>query len=368
MDRQDLIHLLTDAMQGRMDGGVLGGRVRDGQVKSRLLEAHPPEMSHDGARSLLTHLGDAASVQLEPLSEDLWALLGADDVFFVDTLNPRFWLLHSTARAQKVNSLWRRHVVSSPQLDSAWLTAAQLREFEGERRWIKSSFSSDELQPGEDSAGGVPRRWRVQVEGEAPDDLLDLVSEDEKYGSSASLTAVASILRDEQLGSARVAADYQGGFVSSGSSFEVVIGALWRSLDRYESYVTDLEGRFQLRTGPFEADVLNGSDGGALSFDGDVAHLSFPHRVSDLDAFVDSLFNCREPFRLWAVPRQVGADQWEANAVDLHVGHILRLEIAPEWMRVLLSEQTCGNTLARLLANLQHRFDARTRLEAPAAS
>jgi len=360
MDRQDLIQLLTNAMQGRVDDGVLGGRLREGQVKSRLVEAHPPEASSDGSHSLLASVAKAADLDLLPLSEDLWVLLGAEDAFFVDALNPRFWLLHSTARTQTVTSLWRKHIVSSAALDSAWLTAEQLRELEGERRWIKSSFSSDELQPNE---AVVPRRWRVQVEGDAPDDLLAMVSESPKYRASASLTAVASILRDEQLGTARVAADYQGGFVSSGSSFEVVIGLLWRSLDRYEGYVRDLESRFQLKSGAIEESSADVSDGVALTFEGDVAQLDFPHRVSDLETFVGNLFNCREPFRLWAVPREVGESQWEANAVDLHVGHTLRLEITPDWMRILLGERTCGNTLARLVANLQHRFDARTRLE-----
>ncbi len=358
VDRQDLIQLLTNAMQGRVDDGVLGGRLREGQVKSRLVEAHPPEASSDGSHSLLASVAEEADLELRPLSDDLWVLLGADDAFFVDALNPRFWLLHSTAPKQRVTSLWRQHFASSAKLDSAWLTAEQLREFEGERRWIKSSFSSDDLQPNEAS---VPRRWRVQVEGDAPEDLLNMVRENPKYRASASLTAVASHLHDPQLGSARVAADYQGGFISSGSSFEVVVGLLWRSLDRYENYVRDLESRFQLRTTAVEApsDVPNGM---GLSFEGDVAHLEFPHRVTDLETFVTKLFSCREPFRLWGVPREVGASQWEANAVDLHVGHTLRVEITPDWMRVLLGERTCGNTLARLVANLQHRFDARTHL------
>lgn len=360
MDRQDLIQLLTDAMQGRVDDGVLGGRVREGQVKSRLVEAHPPEASTDGSHSLLASVAEAAALDLRPLSDDLWVLLGAEDAFFVDALNPRFWLLHSTARKQTVTSFWRQHVVSSAKLDSAWLTAEQLRELEGERRWIKSSFSSDELQPDE---AVVPRRWRLQVEGDAPDDLLAIVSENPKYRASASLTAVASVLRDQQLGNARVAADYQGSFISSGSSFEVVVGLLWRSLDRYESYVRGLESRFRLSTGVVEERASDTSDGVGLTFEGDVAQLDFPHRVSDLEAFVTNLFNCREPFRLWAVPREVGDSQWEANAVDLHVGHTLRLEITPDWMRVLLGERTCGNTLARLVANFQHRFDAQTRLE-----
>lgn len=81
-----------------------------------------------------------------------------------------------------------------------------------------------------------------------------------------------------------------------------------------------------------------------------------------------NLFTSKEPFRLWAVPREVVRGQWEANAVDLHVGHVVRLEITSRWMRVLLDDTACGNTLARLIANLQHRFDARTELPSPAAA
>jgi len=205
----------------------------------------------------------------------------------------------------------------------------------------------------------------VQVEGDTPEELLELVSANEKYRSSASLTAVGAILRDEKLGNAEVAADYQGSFVSHGSSFEVVVGLLWRALDRYETYVLGLEDRFQLRTETVASDTLS-NDSAALGLkeEGDVAYIEFPHRVADLETFVVNLFNCKEPFRLWAVPREVTSGYWEANAVDLHVGHSLRLEITPDWLRVLLGEHTCGNTLARLIANFQHRFDAQTQLAA----
>jgi hypothetical protein len=347
-------------MQGRVDDGIFGGRLRAGKVKSRLLEAHPPEPSPEGSEALLGSIAERAELRLDQLSDDLWAMVGGEDVFFVDALNPRFWLLHSTATTPRLRSLWRKHLVSSARLDSAWFSSDHLRQLEGELRWIKSSFNSDDLQPS-GHGNDVPRRWRVQVEGEEPEELLNLVR-NTKYEASASLTAVGSILFDEELGSATVAADYQGGFVSSGSSFEVVVGLLWRSLDQYEAYVRDLEDRFRIRT-----ELVELPGGMALDFDGDVAHIQFPRPVEDVTTFVGNLFNCKEPFRLWAVPREVGVGQWEANAVDLHVGNTLRLEIAPEWMRVLLGEQTCGNTLARLLANFQHRFHAQTQLASTAA-
>jgi hypothetical protein len=352
MERQDLHNALTDAMRGTSPD-LFDGRVAAGRVKSRLIEAHAPESSADGVAHLLRSVAEPAGLQVEALDDGLWALFGADDAFFVDSLNPRFWLMHSTATADRLHRLLRRHLMPSARLDFAWFSGEQLRALEGEHRWVKSSFNSADLQP--DSPGAtVPRRWKVQVEGENPDELLALVSRSERYRAGAALTAVGSRLSQSGLGHAEVAADYQGGFVASGTDFSLVSGLLWRTLDRYETYVLGLESSFRLGT------VATEEMG--LSVEGAVAYMEFPHEVEDLDALVANLFTCKEPFRLWAVPRESTDGQWEANAVDLHVGHPLRLEFTSKWMRVLLGSQTCGNTLARLVANLQHRFDARTHL------
>ncbi len=160
------------------------------------------------------------------------------------------------------------------------------------------------------------------------------------------------------MGHAEVAADYQGGFVASGNDFiwsPDSSGGHWTD---YETYIKGLESTYQLKTVPTEEL--------GLTIEGDVAFIEFPREVEDLDALVVNLFTSKEPFRLWAVPRQDLPDQWEANAVDLHVGHPVRLELTPRWLRVLLGPHTCGNTLARLVANLQHRFDAR--LQPPLAA
>jgi hypothetical protein len=199
----------------------------------------------------------------------------------------------------------------------------------------------------------------VQVEGDAPEELLDLARQVPRYAAAASLSAVGAILREPGIGDARVVADYKGAFIASGASFDLVAGVLWRTMDRYETYVKTIEELHQLR-------ISSGEETG-LELDGDVAIIDFPVEVDDLEYFVGALFNAKEPFRLWAVPRKVAEDEWEANAVDLHVGQTLRLEITPQWMRVLLDGRTCGNTLARLVTNLQHRFHAQTELQ-PVAS
>lgn len=355
MERDDLLNALSDAMCGVAREDLLGGRLAPGRVKSRLIEAHAPEPSDEGVAQLLDEVTADSGLVVESHGDGLWSLLDAKTVFFVDALNPRYWLLHSTATADTLRRLLTHHVLPSARLDLAWLSGSQLAGLEGERRWVRSSFSSDTLQPNE-SGAVVPRRWRLQVEGENPDELLKLVSREQRYEAGAALTAVGSRLGGPGEGSAEVAADFQGAFVATGTDFHLVAGLLWRTLDSYEAYIRDLEATYRLG--------VQATEDMGMTIDGDVATIEFPHEVGDLNALVANLFTCREPFRLWGVPHEVYKGQWEVNAVDLHVGCPLRLELTPRWLRVLLGQGTCGNTLARLVANLQHRFDARTHLPA----
>lgn len=354
MDRADFIATMTAALNAEPSvEAAFGGRLRTGGVKSRLLEAHPPERSSDGCGALLGVFAERAGLNLEALDDDLWALQGPDDVFFFDTANPRFWQLHSTARADAVESLVKTRLMPDHRVDSAWIPAHLLRGFEGTRTWLKSSFDSDQLVPAD---GDPARRWRMQLEGDEPEVLLDLVSSNSRYASNASLTAVGSTIIDGGR-HAQLAADFQGKVIARGTSFELIAGVLWRTSRRYEQYIRGLEGQYRLNA--------TGCDSVGLRISGDVATLELERHIPDMELFLDGLFSCRGPFRLWAVPREVSTEQWEANAVDLHVGQSMRLEITPRWIRVMLDEHTCGNTLARLIANLQQHFDAR--VEVPIA-
>lgn len=346
-------------MVGETPPQTLGGRVRPGKVKSRLIEAHPPGHDRDGIADLLSEISEFSGTRVERLGDDLWGLLADRDVVFFDTLNERFWLLHTTATADVLSRFVTKELLGRPQLDSAWLPASQLSELEGERQWMNSSFFADDLVPTNGGQNGA-RRWRLQVEGFAPQDLLEVVRRElPRYAAATSLTAVGSRVVSPGVGDVQIVADYRGGFVSSGNSFDLVAGVLWRTLDRYETFVRSLENTHQLRT------VAVGDLG--LEISGEIATIYFPEPVGDLSAFVSGLFSCRAPFRLWAVPREVTSGEWEANAVDLHIGQTLRIEIRRDWMRVLLDAETCGNTLARLVANLQHRYHAQTTLSPVAA-
>jgi hypothetical protein len=351
MDRSDFIETMTAALNAEPSvEAAFGGRLHVGRVKSRLLEAHPPEPSPDGCGALLGDFAERTGLELRSLDDDLWALVAQEDVFFFDTANIRFWQLHSTARAGELESLVKTKLIPDHRVDSAWMPAHLLHEFEGSRTWLRSSFASDHLVP---AAGDPARRWRMQLEGDDPEELLEIVRSNPRYAANASLTAVGSTVVDGGR-RAQLATDFQGRVSSQGTSFELIAGVLWRTARRYEQYVRALEGQYRLTAHPL--------DSAGLQIGGDVATLALERHIPDIELFLDGLFSCREPFRLWAVPREVSSEQWEANAVDLHVGQPLRLEITPRWIRVMLDEHTCGNTLARLVANLQQHFDARAAL------
>lgn len=347
LDRQDFLNSLTKAVGAAPGGELVDGLVTPGTVKTRLLEAHPEEMSPDGAQALLETTAGRLNLTPRKLGDELWALAGAEQTMFVDTLNPRFWQLHATGPANEVNRVVRKAVATEPKLDTGWLPKTLLNKLDGHHHHLRLAFDADDLL-GRDQA---VRRTRIRFEGEAPGGLLELLGSHHTYAGATSVTAVGSRVGDAKVGMAQVVADYRGAFVTAAGDFEVAANAIWRLVDQYEQFVRGLEARYRVVFQPLE--------GEGLTVDGDVAVIDFGREV-DVERLVGGLFLAKEPFRLWAIPRQVDDDEWTADAVDLHVGQPLRLEFSPTQLRVMLEPETCGNTLARLLTNLQQHLDART--------
>lgn len=352
-DRQDFFAQMTEALRGNRGERVPGSDFRAGSVKMRLIEAHPPAGDEEGADHLLGVTFGEAGMDVKRFADNLFLVTGDEVVFAVDTLDSRFWQIYSTSLSEPIQRTLKRVVTRETKLDSAWIPKSILMGMDGTHRWLRSSFESDDLL-GDSSP---TRRWRARFEGDSPDELLDILGSDPRYARASAVAAIGSVVQEERLGTAHVFADWQGNFTIERGDFNTGVSSVTRAAERYRSYVTTLERRHQLRFIPAE-EAEHG-----IVLEGDVAVIPFAEPIRDIKQVVEGLFQAKEPFRLWAVPRQTDDDEWEANAVDLHVGQPLRLEISPLRVRVLLRDSTCGNTLARLLTNLQHRLDARTELQ-----
>lgn len=318
------------------------------RIKTIAVEANVGDETPDRALARVSALAEATNLTFRRLQDDALAVLSSEKgTLFVDVLDPRFWLVHTVSHSDFIRELVRISIWKSRDLDWCWMPRHIVERFKdvGAVEWFKTDFQGDELAP---PNGQKARRLRAQLEGDDAYELLELIRT--QYGSAAPLTALAIRLAEHGVGHVREIADYKGRFAGLGTSFELHVGLVSRLIQAYATYVRGIESRYSLSW-----QLQN--DGG-LSFDGEVIAMLFRRPVEDLDAFLAGLFSCRDPFRLWGVPRAVFPDFASVEAVDLHVGSHLRMDVSTAGLRVYLGRAGCGNSVARLLANLQHRYDA----------
>jgi hypothetical protein len=353
LDREALSQSFTAAMSGHLTDteGALGIEpiARPTAVKTYAIEVHLDD-EDESPMSRIRAFGERLGFELvETADPTVGVLRGPELTFFVDALDPRFWLVHTTSGAHRAQSILARAIWASRDLDWCWFTASLLNRLVDRRqvRWFKSDFRGDELLP---SQGVGARRMRIQLEGDNASSLYQELANSPKWGSAAALTSVAFPLTDSYLGQTDEVANYRGRFVARGESFELHLGFVVRALNEYAKLISAIENRFRIN--------WLAPDGGGFTFDGEILTIQFPRPIADMERFVSGLFSCREPFRLWAVPRSVTANSYDVEVVDLHIGSQLRMDITDTRLRVYLTQSVCGNSVARLLANLQHRYDA----------
>ena len=199
----------------------------------------------------------------------------------------------------------------------------------------------------------------MQLSGRDAENLLDLITGDLRYRSAVSFDSVQASIVDADFGFVEEAVNRMGRFAVSGDSLELHLMFVQQIVSRYSSFVKLCEDAAISFTG-FNADQEDG--GGRVT--GAPLVIRFSREIEDLASFTAALFSSRQPFRLWGVP-EVGEDSVEVTAVDLHVGQVLPIDIGKNWLRVQLREGSCGNTVARLITNLQHTFDGALYMQDP---
>ena len=80
---------------------------------------------------------------------------------------------------------------------------------------------------------------------------------------------------------------------------------------------------------------------------------TFKNPIPDLELFIGRVFSTTRPFKLWGLESNLDDGYFDVLGIDLHSGGSINFEITRDFMRVYLSEGSCGNTVLRLLTNLQ---------------
>lgn len=311
-------------------------------IKTFVLEAHTDEPD--------AYLAELAGEGCVEATEDayLFKVRTESGRFWVDQLNPRFWSFHTDMRAGEAAAAVNAWVASRRDLDWMWLPSEHLRHMwpGAKARQVRTDFQGRALLG---ASGADTEDLRLQLSGRDAEALLDYLSAS-NFRAAVSFDRIETYLSDPDFGSAREAVNRMGKFAASGDSFELHLQFVSTVVNRYSALVTLCESR------AVSWSSLGSEDGGG-NFAGGPIVVRFSRPVPDKAAFLDEIFSARAPFRLWGMPTISAAGVAEVEAVDLHVGQRLRIDVGDEWMRIYLETGGCGNTVARLVSNLQHRFD-----------
>lgn len=281
--------------------------------------------------------------------------VGSNLSFWVDQLNERFWSFHTQDAVRDALPYLKSIVDERRDLDWMWLPSEHLRHtWPGAiTRRVRTEFHARDVL-GEDSYSSD---LSVQLSGRDADQLLDYITENDRYKSAVSFDRVQIHLSDPGLGCIDEALNRSGKFAVSGDSIEFHLQFVQSIVSRYRRFVEACERR-AIGWNSFSDD---GEAGGLMS--GGLIVIDFS-KNADLSRLLGAVFSSRYPYRLWGAPVIVD-DVAHVEAVDLHVGRRVRMDVGNRWLRMYLEQGGCGNTVARLISNLQARFDSALSLRDP---
>lgn len=275
--------------------------------------------------------------------------------FYVDTSDKRFWILHTNNLARDANFFFQR-LVQSPeaQLDKAWLPIEMMQRI--------SSLSGNTFRGfglsyqdffGQNGEGEIPvEELRMRVHGSSSIDALDALKGKEKLRRSLSYSMIR-VKRGNRREYVTEELTYAGRFIGKGG----------KSIDDYISLVEITRKMYRNTIETIERNSIGIREvDGRTLVEGQAFDFTLEREIEDIDLFIDHLVSSTEPFRLWGLKNKISKDFCQVACVDLHTGDAINLEVSPLLIRIYLPKGSCGNTILRLYANLQHRFDSAIRL------
>lgn len=311
-------------------------------AKTFVIEAHsadPPGLLQDlVGRGNLESTADAYLFKARLPEGFLW----------VDQLDERFWSIHTDIPMKEATSFLRQEVESRRELDWIWLPSDHLRTMwpDTQPRRVVTTFDGSRFVDPDAPAENL----KVQLSGKGATQLLDYIASSDNYKYSVSFHSAQASLTDPHFGRIEEGVNRMGKFVVSGESFDFHLQFVHAVVQRYKRLVKLCESK-AIAYSPFD----DFSDGGGTLHGGPIV-IKFSRNITDMTAFLGEIFSSRIPYRLWGAPR-VYDTHAEVDAVDLHVGQALRMDFGENWARIYLNKGSCGNTVARLVCNLQHTFD-----------
>lgn len=329
------------------------------EVEENLVKTYVVESNREAVPLSLRHRGfdvDLIATQDETLT--ILRVMGKEGgaTFYLDTADPRFWLMHTGGPSTTTDS-FVRGLVGMPGnwIDSLWIPGERLESFvDGGKLRSFSVKYRNEIDRDEPEEVPVKEMSMRLWGSEAPIVLRAL----RRSGELQRSVALSNVGVKVAVGDADFVLDdihYSGKFTTRGTSFGAHYQLVSRVLDGYKDLLNAIESS--------AISIVATDSGGSLS--GEPISIRFSRAIEDLEKFLGSLLASEAPFRLWGTYDEIWPGFAKVWAVDLHTGHKLNLEVMKDQIRVYLPVGSCGNAVIRLYTNLQHSYDSSVTLRIP---
>jgi hypothetical protein len=362
-DRRDLAQLLTERMTRTYELLREQGEL---ETDTSLLKSYVIEANLSTGADVADALGLATRVFGEAQGQNLAVDIERSDDpslavahvhrrgtqfdMYLDYADSRFWIIHSMGGSGDVDWVIDR-MTAGVDFDRAWLPAdlleglTDLGSFRGlGLSYDKRPFAVDE--PEGEEADEVTF-LKMQLWGNRSAAVLNVLRAE---GAFPNQTTLSKVRVRYDLDHAQFTLDdikYDGKITARGSSFSSHVALMERVIDPYAGAIVALERDYPIRPS---------REGQA--FEGEALFFEFEPPIENLERFCALLFSGGQPFRLWGAPMRVRGGSYRVVAVDLHVARPITFEINARFMRVYMSENSCGNSVLRLYTNLQHHYTA----------
>jgi hypothetical protein len=335
-----------------------------GPLKTYIVEAHAANgesLGPGGASSVLFDAADSHKLRVqETKDKNLLEVSGGDVGFFFDLLDPRFWIVHTMSNIDVAEEALGTLIEDNPHLDFAWPPSDLMRDIQRTGRPMGFAVDFDEtalLPSREDRFEDEPNAVvKIRHGGTGAEVWLRKL---EEFASNVLAFSMVKFSREDQSTGAYIIQELneRGRLKAAGNSINLHLQVVSMVLHEYKSLILAIEDHARVRPGII---------GTGKTILGEPLVFDFPSPLRDFNAFVRELVSCREPLRMWGIVDEIGSDRVQIEGVDLHTGSRLRFDVTPNYMRIYLGPRACGNTVARLLRNLQAHINSTIHVQLPA--
>jgi hypothetical protein len=379
-DRHQVIRFFDGYASERMDE-LYVEKLKRPLVKSQLLEVLGG--NHTQQRHTLQEIFGRHGVELKPLDDTMFLVSDKHDgdIGFMEVLRPRIISIYSPLRSDALNRWVRRIVMGSPELDYVWLSGltfevlwelvAQLSRPE---RFTRLVFTHDSIFEIDNPEPVSEDEEETQERAEAGDD--DRIEIIERRATSFRLVDRVGVIQEKLMKMQEIYSPlyainqmrfpspvgrgghdfYDNGRVTNRSeSFRDHRSHLLFVVRIYEQLLRATEERAW-----YTIQDSVGVPGQFRKIVGAPITIRFREELAPhvFDHWIKATFERkRNKFRLWGHPLRLGPTKVHVYGVDRHLWQPIFLELTATGCTAIIPNGTCGNTVHRLITNIQRYLD-----------